>query len=320
MRKDDSNEPLRLVLDESSFDMRGLPDTLIEKHLDDLNDCLQELRKKDGHAIACPAMWDAVECFDGCELYQLLSREHPSGIDRDTLLLTYTLLSNCVEWEAPDDIQTSVILDGGELEVALSIAYALEMALVRHGVACLVFPGATRRGFAAVRCSIGEANIFFFSSVDALAQFWRYLFSFENVSEQAFFELAEIAFPELVLHPNLAFGRFDGTYLDLRDRVVQILSGLNDHFAREYVQCHGLPHKIQAAMGSHHIELSPESPQTRTSSKLMRQRERTFDDRIFICEWHAKVEPHRNRIHFSAPDQRLDGKVLIGIFIDHLPT
>ncbi len=32
------------------------------------------------------------------------------------------------------------------------------------------------------------------------------------------------------------------------------------------------------------------------------------------------TDPHRNRVHFSLPEQRLGGRVLIGIFVDHLDT
>lgn len=313
-------DAFRLVVDESSFDFRGLLDGQIEQHLDDLNTSLRALRLLDNHEVACPPMWDGVECLDGCELYQFLSREHRSGVDRDTLLLTYTLLSRCPEWDAADAVETSASVDGSDLAMALSIAYALRMATVGHGVAALVFPGATRVGFRRVANSSGEADIFFFHDPATLPVFWRYLFAFESVPEHGFFALAQIAFPGLVFHPDLSFNRFNGAYPDLRERVVTILAGLSDHFADEYARCHGLPNEIQAVLGSHHVDLSPESPSTRGSQALMRQRERVYAGVSYICEWHAKLERHRNRIHFSRPATQLDGKILIGIFAEHLDT
>jgi hypothetical protein len=153
-----------------------------------------------------------------------------------------------------------------------------------------------------------------------LPDFWRRLFALERVPESKFFQLAEVAFPSLVFHTDLSFGRFDGSYLNLRDRVVTILTGLSDHFSEAYRQCDGLPHQVQAVMGSHHVELSPESSNTRGSARLMRLREVKYQDQTVCCEWHAKLEPNRNRIHFSAPSDQLGGRVLIGIFIEHLQT
>lgn len=52
----------------------------------------------------------------------------------------------------------------------------------------------------------------------------------------------------------------------------------------------------------------------------MRERDVTHDGTVFRCEWHAKLEPNRNRIHFSEPSEHLAGRVLAGIFVDHLNT
>jgi hypothetical protein len=51
----------------------------------------------------------------------------------------------------------------------------------------------------------------------------------------------------------------------------------------------------------------------------MRQRDVNHEGQVIRCEWHSKLEPHRNRIHFAF-DDTLGGKILIGIFVDHLDT
>jgi hypothetical protein len=204
--------------------------------------------------------------------------------------------------------------------MALSVAYAFRNAIAGYGTACLVFGGVDRRGFLSVRANQDSADIFFFATTSTLQEFWRHLFAFENVAERDFFVLAVRAFPRLVLHPDLSFGRFTGAYRDLRPRVVTILAALCDHFADEYHGCQGIPRKIQAAMGRYGIELSPESPNTRGSERLMRQRRKDYVGHRFTCEWHAKIEPHRNRVHFATPAPEISGKILIGIFVDHLDT
>jgi len=101
---------------------------------------------------------------------------------------------------------------------------------------------------------------------------------------------------------------------------VALIGVINDHFVAEYRRCNGIPYDVQAALGKYHCDLSPESPKTRSSPKLMRQREVSFNGRTYRCEWHAKLEPNRNRIHFAMMDDQFAEMVLIGIFVEHLDT
>jgi hypothetical protein len=306
---------VRIVLDESSFDFRSLPDSEIERHLDSLNATLLTLRG----AAACSPMWDGVECLDSCELYKFLTGEYPSAVSRDTRVLTHTLLDRCTTWNTDTpDLDITVAIGSGEPTMALSVGYALAMWLTGFGIACLVFPRASYRGLVPVTSAHGSHEVFFFGDPAELTAFWRLLFTFEKIPEHEFFELAKIAFPELVFHPALSFRNFEGSYLDVRDRVVIALGGLNDYFCYEYREQKGLPFNIQAAMGRHHVDLSPESPRTRGSAALMREREVTFNGQTFVCEWHAKLERHRNRIHFSEPSDSLDARILICKFTSHL--
>jgi hypothetical protein len=131
----DNADAPRLVVDEASFDFRALRDLEIERHLDELNQTLLRLREMPGFELACAPMWEAVECLDGCELYQFLCREYPSNVDRDTLLLSFKLLSQCTEWgDSASNIDPTVSIDNGEPIMALSVGYALAMALARRAL------------------------------------------------------------------------------------------------------------------------------------------------------------------------------------------
>ncbi|MFI5488953.1 hypothetical protein [Micromonospora echinaurantiaca] len=267
-------------------------------------------------------MWDGVEVLDGCELYQFLSREWPSTVGRDTLLLTHSLLSKCREWEdTRGDVETTVSIGSGEPKMALSVGYALSATVLPSAVACLGLAATTQSGFVKVTGKNTSGDVFFFSEPSSLKHFWRRVFSFENVAEAKFFDVAVRAFPGLVLCDGLSFGSFEGRYVDLRERVVEVLSGLCDHFVAAYRQASGIPNDVQAALGAHHLEVSPESPNTRGSERLMRHRDVEHDGRVYRCEWHAKLEPHRNRIHFWVPQADDDeDKLVIGKFVIHLPT
>ena len=55
------------------------------------------------------------------------------------------------------------------------------------------------------------------------------------------------------------------------------------------------------------------------SQTVMRYRDANFGGHVYRCEWHSKLELHRNRIYFHIGDEGTDGRVLIGIFHRHLP-
>jgi hypothetical protein len=75
--------------------------------------------------------------------------------------------------------------------------------------------------------------------------------------------------------------------------------------------------KAKAGFG---IDFSNESVKTR-GSKHMKLREASFAGKIVICELHSKLTRQINRIHFHPPIDSVEkGKMLIGIFVDHLKT
>jgi len=319
VQNDGHGSPCRFVIDESSFNFRGLSASEIEHALDDMMDTLRSLRE-DISGTAVAPLWEYVECLDDCELYEFLSGSYPSEVSPDTRRLAYSMMSKCPEWDegsVPDVGSVSIGSESGL--VAWSVEYALRITLQGRGIACLVFPCSGRSGFLPVRTGGDSADVFFFSKGQQLPAFWRSLFALESVPEDEFFALSVLAFPNSIFHPKLSFQRFEGSYILLRDRVVAILGGLDDYFETEFRRCNGLPHDVQASFGRHGFDLSPESPKTRKSEKLMSLRDVEYKGRVYRCEWHAKLEPGRNRIHFALPDN-LDGKILIGIFVVHLKT
>jgi hypothetical protein len=40
-----------------------------------------------------------------------------------------------------------------------------------------------------------------------------------------------------------------------------------------------------------------------------------------FCEWHIKLRPHMDRVHFAYEEKYktvVDGRIIVGIFVDHL--
>ncbi|GAB2834441.1 hypothetical protein GCM10027091_75560 [Streptomyces daliensis] len=315
-----------MVVDETSFDFRGLTPDQLTRLLDDFNDALGGILRE--WPVATAEWWYEHACTDDCGLSDFLRmREGPGAVvSPDVRRRTAILMDRCRTWDTDEtpDAPDTVHIAGKVHEFAWTLGHALRRTLDGRTTACLVFPsdGGVTSGWQPVSLPSGGAGaeLYFLSTDRELAAFWRGLYERENIPEHRFFELAADAFPELVLANSLSFRKFDGAYRELHLWVAKVLTVLNDHFAASLKRHDGLPHGVQAELGRFGVDLSPESPNTRAKEKAMRQRDVEHDGETYRCEWHAKQHPARNRVHFTLPEQRLGGRVLIGIFVDHLDT
>ncbi|MFB6504655.1 hypothetical protein ACFYXP_07040 [Streptomyces sp. NPDC002466] len=318
-------EPYRIVVDESSFDFRGLTEERLTDLLDDFSDTLEELFEE--QAVAVSPFWLDVECVDDRAVYDVLYEGEAPRAGRDARLRMVRLMDRCPTWDTDlSGLPDRVEVVGTERDFAWSLCYAWWQTRQRRHVACLVFPAEARSGWlpvSAIDGVVGEPmaeKVFHFVDPSALSEFWRSLFERENTTEQDFFDRARQSFPGLVFADSLSFRKFDGTYTEMRDWVVKILGVVHDHFADAMTLHSGQPHQVQAELGRFGLALSPESPNTRSKPGIMKQRDVDHEGETYRCEWHGKKERHRNRVHFSLPEARLGGRILIGIFVDHLDT
>lgn len=318
-------DPYRYVVDETSFDFRGVDENRITDLLSDFCDTLEALSGR--HEVAVSPWWFDVECVEGRELYEVLYGQQAPRIGRDARLRMNILMDRCPTWNdelpgLPDQVE----IDGTTVELAGSVGYAWRLAKDGHHAGCLVFPAVGHRGWIPVTAvdtvdgRPDRRDVWFLAQPFDAVDFWRSLFTREDFGEGEFFLRVPEAFPGLVFAGSLSFRRFDGSYREMRAWVVQALSVVHDHFADALAAHAGQPRDVQAALGRFGLDLSPESPNTRAKPKVIRQRDVEHDGEVYRCEWHCKKEPNRNRIHFSLPDPRLGNRILVGIFVDHLDT
>jgi hypothetical protein len=103
-------------------------------------------------------------------------------------------------------------------------------------------------------------------------------------------------------------------YRELIEPLTKHLSVLSDHGKRVFSESwKDAPSKF----GSHGINISDENGNTKSNSEARRERTRIFNGKEVVFWWHSKLEPDRDRIHFS-PDDR--DRLLVGIFCRHLQT
>lgn len=308
----------RILFDESSLEL--LPTDLdeVNRSLTGLGDTLEALLLAQGKDVHVSDLLYDQPCL-GEDLTAILFTL--GRLDRDVCRRLSRLLDRCRSWSVfGAAVGGQVIVAGRPVAVGSSLTLAVELAGRAHNAACLGVDAAGHSGFQPVVVDGRTQQVFFFASAEQLTSFWRELFERENVVEANFFVLAREAFDALVFCETLSFRRFAGSYSELRGPVVGILSGLNDHFAAVHERCRGVRHEVQAVLRGVGVNVSPESPGTHGSERLMAHRWVQHKGREYRCEWHAKVERHRNRVHFALPDERLGGRILVGLFVDHLPT
>lgn len=311
-----SADQKRIVIDETSFDFNEVEASQVELLLGQFNDTLHDLRFS-GLKASKPPMFADTMCRGEQDLYSYLS----NAVDRDVMLRFFSLLDKCPEWNADYPRCDEAAIGGKARRSAWSVCFAVTAAVSGHGVACLVFPRFEQHGFLEIDSDLGQCEVFFFASMEELVHFWRGLYELEDVPEQEFFESLDRAFPSLIFHPDLTFRRFQGSYLDLRKVVIRHLGELNDRFLEEYraFSAIGRVSDVESYFSSRGVGgISRESVRTRKSAGLMHKREVEFNGSRVICEWHTKLKPQIDRIHFAFGPE-FGGKILIGIFVDHLP-
>ncbi len=130
-------------------------------------------------------------------------------------------------------------------------------------------------------------------------------------------DFAQVLFPAVRFAPS-AWDRvstLQGDTHTLTSKLVKHLGVLNDHAAEVWASTPQTDERIQA-LGSYGVDASPESRKTRASKRYMSLRDFVIDGTSRRCEWHTKLDPYRNRVHFAV----IDGIPYVGTIEKHLAT
>jgi hypothetical protein len=309
-------ERVRFVVDEASLDCDDLRDEAVRESLGRLMELLSAIREVEPEPVGILSGWGAFMCWRGLDLASVLNSAEV--LRRDEGLLLLGLLSKCASIDDDaEDLDPEVSVDGGLRVTSYGIAlvHAGMSAAACRGRAVISLSHLGRSEMHTVTRNDQTVDVLFVVDFADERLLWRAIYDLEDVSEAAFFAIAKRAFPELLFAPTLSFRRFQGGYA-VRAVVVRHLGALNDNWTAAYAAEAGKAEAISTLMG---VDVSRESANTRASEELMRHRDVEFADTVYRCEWHSKLEPHRNRVHFHPASESLAGP-LIGIFCDHLPT
>ena len=305
----------RFVVDENSLMLDRVPADEREAEIESMIGELQVLQEG-GERVDILSGWGSIICLEGEDVANTLA--HGNVFDRDISSLLLRLLGRCGAW---DEDHTAVVDDevvvDQEPRNSFGIAWARKMVMASCGMAIIAAPHRFSGGIHTVDqlTQPSPIDVVFVVTPADHPRFYRTLYSVENILESEFFEIAVKAFPNLAFAPTLDFQHFKGAYVLRRPEVVHHLLLINDCFLEIYKAERGSSRSISMRLG---IAVSIEG-QDRKSQTFMRYRDAKFGGRVYRCEWHSKLEPHRNRIYFHIGDEGTDGRVLIGIFHQHLP-
>ncbi|WP_303763897.1 hypothetical protein [Sphingobium yanoikuyae] len=208
---------------------------------------------------------------------------------------------------------------------------------------------ATRGGQPTACLTLGDARIavttmgtnvtdvHFVIDENSRTAFWRAAIILTGDSLGTLLRYAPHAYPALHFIDGVLndAGRLAGGYSASRQRIQVTLATLNDwgHWVFTWpppalmpgeatpINTDKLPTNqiIEHRFAGLHLDAAPENPDVRTRTGPRKAREATLAGRTLYCEWHIKLEGHRNRVHFHGPVPESDDKVVIGMIHEHLP-
>lgn len=322
----------RVVIAEESFDWRSVTSAELPQVLDALADLLEPLA--DGRKAAFVDVAYDAPCLTSVKLVEALYSPN-GGLPPDERRRLQVLLDKCVIVEAAeDDIPQPVrIRSALWREPSWGVAHAVARAASGKLMSCLMCLPITGlkhadeptwpSGWIDVErqreTGVEQVPLHILRVPRDEAGFWRGVITREKVPEDQFFALSDLAFPRLIFAESLSFHRFKGTYADVVPWLVNLLGLLNDQFAATLAAC-GDQKEVQDRFKAQGVDISPESPNTKKNSAAWAQRLVSYSDEYHRCEWHGKRLWDCDRVHFSLPISAYDGRILIGIFTDHLDT
>lgn len=233
----------------------------------------------------------------------------------------------------PDGMtDTSIQIEQDIPQHNVDLAWAHHNVRTGTSVGCLSFQ---RSGRHKTISSQGNAELTWIRSESAHRTFWRKMIDYAE-NEAALESLAPHAFPDLYFHAGVWHGvrRLGGGYLAMRSEIKRYLSILDEygHWAFTFPPPSLNPQDktkyegevspsnqiLERRFRGFNIVMAPEKPNVYADTNCREAREITIKGKKFYCEWHGKLEPHRNRLHIHKPVPESNEKVIIAIIDEHL--
>jgi hypothetical protein len=247
-------------------------------------------------------LWNA-KVFGDATLMELLCGERRGKLDRDLSILLLQIMSRVCLIDTRSE--------GSRKYVEERLKNGVAAALVVSPACEKVEPVAGQ-----------SFCLHFIGTETTLAQFHRAVPVYAKYTGNEFREQLPYAFPRLFFHEKLDLGKFNEKYPSIREKLLNALAYLNDRFRDALRELGNQPDKIEHDFKALYHGAGGISQETSKTMKVHgRQREVSVQGMDVQCEWHVKLRPHIDRVHFAYEEKYktvADGRIIVGIFIDHL--
>ena len=273
------------------------------------------------------ALWDLFSPDIGLQLGKELADELAAWLDRAPFYL------DSAQW--PVGFGGSPIsIDGAAAVQNEDVEWAHFSVLAGEPVACLTINDPAVKETVS---GTGKSNVHFVSNKKTRLKFWREAIDVVGDTLDNLIRLSPSAFPDLYFHDGSLRGAsgLSGGYLGNRLALRKTLAALNDWGSWTFI--HPPPAKtplersdpdlnarptnqlIEHRFRGLQLDVVPEKPNVYKDKTSREAREISIHGRTFYCEWHVRLQPHRNRIHIHAPVAESGHRLVVAIVHEHLP-
>jgi hypothetical protein len=276
--------------------------------------------------------------FSDLDLWTLRSADSPIQIPDDIWQEMSAALGKAQryldELTWPDGFDSFLIsIDGNAATENPDVAWAHHKVRGGQAVACL---GLKRKGRFATESVKDIANVHWTHDERSCSVFWREAIDVERDSPETLRRLAPMAYPGLYFTDDVwaGLGRFSGGYYANSTELRRYLAILNDDGTWAFTapppaqvrsEAQGVSTQSPTAQLviqrfiRLQLDVTPENPDVYRNRDCREAREVQVLGDVLYFGWHGKLQAHQNRIHIHAPTPTSNGRVLVGIFHEHLP-
>ncbi|GHS94350.1 hypothetical protein AGMMS50276_06800 [Synergistales bacterium] len=286
------------LIDERHIEVTEM--TALNKEYQKLAVVLNKIIKSEIPLESSSDLWNA-KVRDGITLTGLLWGEDRDKLDRDLNILLSQVLDRI-----------------NFIDNRIAEQYAIEQLKQHHAVALVVSPMYEKTE----ELTHNDLYLHYIGTEDALAKFHQAVPVYARYSEDEFKEHLPYAFPRLFFSEKLDIGKFDEKYPAIREKLTNALAYLNDRFYDALHEYGNQTDKIEQDFKARCRGVGGIGQEAaKTMQVYGRQREILAKGKSVVCEWHIKLRPHIDRVHFAYEEKYKNiagGKIIVGIFVRHL--
>lgn len=294
-----------------------------EETIERILDCIDDLVIR-GHACCYSDDLFHMDVIGSRKFYELYSDDGPIQLSRELQNRVAVIFGRLNTWQEldrpwPDQFDAAICDRDRVWAPSICWAHAQSMRGPAHAVPCIVDPQRYPCGPLAVDVDHNTTEVWFISSLQESRLFIRWLILKTTSTPEELSNLFNMAFPTL----DAVEGCFSGIkamskpYASLVPLLVHHLSVLADHGNRIFS---GAWQHAPNEFGALGVDVSDENGNTKKNSKARQARTKTFRGKDYIFWWHTKIERDRDRIHFYPDDVSAGGRIIVGVFAEHLVT